>query len=61
MFWKQRRYVVGALAFFGFFNAYALRVNLSIAIVAMTTENTTIFLSNGTMVYVSTQIYIQLF
>ncbi|VEN34668.1 unnamed protein product, partial [Callosobruchus maculatus] len=35
-FWKKRRYVVALLAFLGFFNVYALRANLSIAIVAMT-------------------------
>ncbi|XP_018906661.2 sialin isoform X2 [Bemisia tabaci] len=36
-FWKQRRYLVAFLAFLGFFNVYTLRVNLSVAIVAMTT------------------------
>ncbi|XP_057337776.1 vesicular glutamate transporter 2.2-like [Microplitis mediator] len=35
-FWKKRRYVVAIFAFFGFFTSYVLRVNLSIAIVAMT-------------------------
>lgn len=30
-----KRYVVGIMAFFGFCNIYALRANLSIAIVAM--------------------------
>ena len=30
-----KRYMVTFLAMFGFFNAYALRVNLSVAIVAM--------------------------
>ncbi|XP_076177673.1 major facilitator superfamily transporter 9 [Ptiloglossa arizonensis] len=35
-FWKKRRYVVAILAFFGFFTSYILRVNLSVAIVAMT-------------------------
>ncbi|CAD6209083.1 GSCOCG00003718001-RA-CDS [Cotesia congregata] len=38
-FWKKRRYVVGVLAFFGFFTSYILRVNLSVAIVAMTTSS----------------------
>lgn len=52
MFWKRRRYVVAVLAFFGFFNVYALRVNLSIAIVAMT-SNRSITLDNGTITYVS--------
>jgi ACS family sodium-dependent inorganic phosphate cotransporter len=50
MFWKKRRYVVATIAFFGFFNVYALRVNLSIAIVAMT-ENKTTTLDNGTVIY----------
>ncbi|XP_020712094.2 sialin isoform X1 [Athalia rosae] len=39
-FWKKRRYIVGILAFFGFFTSYILRVNLSVAIVAMTTNYT---------------------
>nr|CAG4638404.1 EOG090X04X8 [Cyclestheria hislopi] len=43
-----RRYVVAVLAFFGFFNIYSLRVNLSIAIVAMT-ENHTVIYENGTI------------
>lgn len=43
---------MAALTFFGFFNIYALRVNLSIAIVAMTqVKNVT--LQNGTVVQVS--------
>ncbi|KAF4524838.1 hypothetical protein B566_EDAN014321 [Ephemera danica] len=42
-----RRYVVACLAFFGFWNVYALRVNLSVAIVAMT-SNYTVQLANGT-------------
>ncbi|XP_031843952.1 major facilitator superfamily transporter 9 isoform X2 [Nomia melanderi] len=37
-FWKKRRYVVAILAFFGFFTSYILRVNLSVAIVAMTAD-----------------------
>ncbi|XP_076636566.1 major facilitator superfamily transporter 9 [Colletes latitarsis] len=36
MFWKKRRYIVAILAFLGFFTSYILRVNLSVAIVAMT-------------------------
>lgn len=51
MFWKKRRYIVVLLAFFGFFNVYSLRVNLSVAIVAMT-ENRTIDYNNGTYGYV---------
>ncbi|KFB49315.1 AGAP006595-PA-like protein [Anopheles sinensis] len=50
MFWKRRRYVLVFLAFFGFFNVYSLRVNLSVAIVAMT-ENRTIEHPNGTVSY----------
>ncbi|XP_034941000.1 vesicular glutamate transporter 3-like [Chelonus insularis] len=37
-FWRKRRYVVSILAFFGFFTSYILRVNLSVAIVAMTSS-----------------------
>ncbi|XP_026470914.1 sialin-like [Ctenocephalides felis] len=51
-FWKQRRYLLSILAFFGFFNAYALRVNLSIAVVAMTNNDTKI-LENGTIVNIA--------
>ncbi|VVC38183.1 Major facilitator superfamily,Major facilitator superfamily domain [Cinara cedri] len=36
-FWKQRRNQVAFLAFFGFFNVFLLRVNLSVSIVAMST------------------------
>lgn len=50
-FWRKRRYVVVLMAFFGFFNVYSLRVNLSVAIVAMT-ENRTIHYENGTVGYV---------
>lgn len=38
------------MAFFGFFNVYALRVNLSVAIVAMT-ENRTVEHSDGSVTY----------
>lgn len=44
--------MVAALAFLGFMNVYSLRVNLSIAIVAMTT-NYTVTLENGTVIQVS--------
>lgn len=46
MFWKKKRYIIVILAFFGFFNVYSLRVNLSVAIVAMT-ENRSIIDDNG--------------
>lgn len=51
-FWKRRRYVVAVLAFFGFFSVYALRVNLSVAIVAMTSRRNET-LKNGTTILVS--------
>lgn len=38
------------MAFFGLFNVYALRVNLSVAIVAMT-ENRTVTHANGSTTY----------
>ncbi|VVC93389.1 unnamed protein product [Leptidea sinapis] len=48
-FWQKRRLVVALLAFLGFFNVYALRVNLSVAVVAMT-EPVETELENGTIV-----------
>ncbi|XP_034239075.1 vesicular glutamate transporter 1 [Thrips palmi] len=50
-FWRRRRYVVASMAFLGFFNVYALRVNLSVAIVAMTAASNAT-LGNGTTVQV---------
>ncbi|XP_050679814.1 vesicular glutamate transporter 1 isoform X2 [Leptidea sinapis] len=50
-FWQKRRLVVALLAFLGFFNVYALRVNLSVAVVAMT-EPVETELENGTIVFV---------
>ncbi|XP_013178070.1 PREDICTED: vesicular glutamate transporter 1 isoform X1 [Papilio xuthus] len=50
-FWQKRRLLVALLAFFGFFNCYALRVNLSVAVVAMT-EPVETELENGTIIYV---------
>ncbi|XP_022816205.1 vesicular glutamate transporter 1 isoform X1 [Spodoptera litura] len=50
-FWRRRRLVVALLAFFGFFNVYALRVNLSVAVVAMT-EPVETKLDNGTVVLI---------
>ncbi|XP_055689170.1 sialin-like [Lutzomyia longipalpis] len=49
MFWKKRRYIVVLMAFLGFFNVYSLRVNLSVAIVAMT-EKRNVTYENGTTV-----------
>lgn len=49
-FYRKKRYLVVLLAFFGFFNVYALRVNLSVAIVAMT-ENRTIQHEDGEDTY----------
>lgn len=49
-FWRRRRYFVVMMAFFGLFNVYALRINLSVAIVAMT-ENRTIEHSDGSLTY----------
>ncbi|XP_071455292.1 sialin-like [Hetaerina americana] len=46
-----RRYLVSLLAFLGFWNVYALRVNLSVAIVAMTTPHSVeVEDENGTLV-----------
>ncbi|XP_054264712.1 sialin-like [Macrosteles quadrilineatus] len=38
--WFSKRYLIAFLAFFGFANIYALRVNLSVAIVVMTSNYT---------------------
>ncbi|GFG33444.1 hypothetical protein Cfor_12403 [Coptotermes formosanus] len=51
-FWKRRRHIVALLGFFGFFNVYALRVNLSVAVVAMTARRNE-SLPNGTTIPVS--------
>ena len=48
----KRRYLIASLAFFGFCIIYMLRVNLSVAIVAMT-ANKTRTLENGTTITVS--------
>ncbi|RZF40673.1 hypothetical protein LSTR_LSTR012774 [Laodelphax striatellus] len=47
--WVPRRYIVAILGFLGFANIYALRVNLSVAIVSMTT-NRTYEAPNGTTI-----------
>lgn len=46
-FWKKKRYMIVFLAFLGFYNVFAMRMNLSVAIVAMTEPK------NGTYEYVS--------
>lgn len=46
------------MAFFGFFNVYALRVNLSVAIVAMT-ENRTVIVTNSTGTYTTYEQYFE--
>jgi len=43
--WIPARYVLAILTFLGFFNVYALRVNLSVAIVEM--DNSTATLHHG--------------
>ena len=48
----KRRYLMALLAFFGFCIIYMLRVNLSVAIVAMTANKTRIF-ENGTTIMVN--------
>ncbi|KAK6620915.1 hypothetical protein RUM43_011214 [Polyplax serrata] len=47
--WRRRRYIVAYIALMGFMNVYSLRVNLSIAIVAMTNKYN-VTLENGTVV-----------
>lgn len=42
-----KRYMVTILAMFGLFNAYTLRVNMSVAIVAMVSNTTKFNNSNG--------------
>ncbi|CAG9770532.1 unnamed protein product [Ceutorhynchus assimilis] len=49
-FWTQRRHIFTIMAFFGFFNIYSLRANMSIAIVAMTSARSSTN-ENGTTVY----------
>lgn len=51
MFWQKRRYIVVLLAFLGYLSSYTLRVNLNVAIVAMT-ENRPVYYDNGTVGYV---------
>lgn len=47
--WLPRRYLVALLSFFGFANIYAMRVNLSVAVVVMR-DNRTLTLANGTKI-----------
>ena len=47
----SKRYVLAILSFFGFFNVYCLRVDLSVALVAMTNNHTRVMF-NGTEYWV---------
>lgn len=47
--WKRRRYIVAVMTFFGFFNVYSLRVNVSVAISAMTSQRI-VQTINGTII-----------
>ena len=47
-FWRKRRYLIVLMGFLGFINIYTLRINLSVAIVAMT-EIRTVINENGTI------------
>lgn len=47
--WTQRRYILSIMVFFGYFNVYSLRSNLSIAILAMTQDRYSV-LENGTKI-----------
>ncbi|XP_059615194.1 vesicular glutamate transporter 2-like [Phlebotomus argentipes] len=48
-FWRKRRYHVVLMVFFGLFNLFAIRINLSVAIVAMT-EKINVTLEDGSVV-----------
>ena len=56
-----KRYLVTILAMFGFFNAYAQRVNLSVALVAMVNNVTHFGHAVKTKVCYSTCIYIYVY
>jgi len=45
-----KRYLLSLLAFFGFFNAFVLRSNLSIAIVPMIKSNVHLLSTNTTVI-----------
>jgi ACS family sodium-dependent inorganic phosphate cotransporter len=49
-FYLRKRYLIVLLAFFGYVNLYTLRVDLSVAIVALT-ENRTILNEDGSESY----------
>ncbi|GFR81804.1 vesicular glutamate transporter [Elysia marginata] len=51
-----KRYIIAIMAFLGFANIYALRVNLSVAIVAMTTNRSAYI--NGTLVTIAAQEFV---
>lgn len=55
--WISKRYLIAVFAFFGFANVYALRVNLSVAIVVMT-SNYTVNSPHGPVVVVSLTTYL---
>jgi ACS family sodium-dependent inorganic phosphate cotransporter len=48
-FFKKKRYLILFLAFLGFINLYTLRVNFSVAIVALT-QNRNFTTDNGTVI-----------
>ncbi|XP_059148786.1 uncharacterized transporter slc-17.2-like [Physella acuta] len=47
-FWLSARLALAVIGFFGFINVYAVRVNLSMAIVCMVSRNTSVSLMNST-------------
>lgn len=51
MFWRKRRYIVVMMVHLGYIANYALRVNLSVAIVEMTKSRMVVY-DDGTSVNV---------
>lgn len=49
-FWRKKRYLIVFLAFMGYVNLYTMRVDLSMAIVAIT-ENRTVDHEDGNVTY----------